>query len=387
MKTFFKTKGLKTASLIMALSMMATGFTACGNDDSSKSSGDSTKAASTTKSSDSSGTSETKEKLKITISHQPYSHGLPSFIADKEGLFDAAGLDANIIMFTSGPAQNEALGANEWQVGAMGTPPSITGGLAYDSKIIAVSVDDTVSVDYWVRPDSDIAQITGAVEGHPDIMGNADTWRGKTILCPTATSAHFMLIATLSKLGLTQDDVSIIHMDVASAYTAFKSGQGDIVALWDPQSYQAEDEDWIKVSSGEATGETMPTVIVASQKAIDENYDAVLAWLKVYFEVCDKYRDDIAKQSEYLLEMQLDNGIDTTAELATRFCEDRPLPSLAQNVELFKGEEGSREIDTVIDKIIDFFVDQGSIDENAKQTLHDNGFVDSRFIDALASQA
>lgn len=43
-----------------------------------------------------------------------------------------------------------------------------------------------------------------------------------------------MLIATLSAMGLTQNDVSIVHMDVPSAYTAFKAGQGDIVALWDP---------------------------------------------------------------------------------------------------------------------------------------------------------
>ena len=123
------------------------------------------------------------------------------------------GLDINVLWFTSGNTQNEALGANEWDAGACGTPPAIAAGVAYDAKIIGLNVDDTISCDYWVRPDSDIAQITGEIEGHPDIMGNADTWKGKTILCPTQTSAHYMLICTLSTMGLTQNDVNIVPMD------------------------------------------------------------------------------------------------------------------------------------------------------------------------------
>jgi ABC-type nitrate/sulfonate/bicarbonate transport system substrate-binding protein len=195
-----------------------------------------------------------------------------------------------------------------------------------------------------------------------------------------------MLIATLAKMGLTQNDVNIIHMDVSQAYTAFKAGQGDIVALWDPQSYNAENEDWVKVSSGEATGESMPTVIVASEKAIKEKPQEIKTWLQTYFETCDKYREDIAGQSKYLLTMQLDNGIDTTQELATRFCNDRELPSLEKNIELFTGEYGQRPIDATMEKIIDFFVNQGSITDKDKQTLIDNNFIDSTFIDMLAEE-
>ena len=367
----------KILAMSTALVLCTAFFSACSGKTAESKSDSTSKSESTT---------ESKVELKsLTLSHQPYGHGLPSYIALEEGLFEKAGLDAKILMFTSGPAQNEALGANEWDAGAMGTPPSITGGIAYNSKIIGISVDDTVSVDYWVRPDSDIAKIKGKVPGCPDIYGNADTWRGKTILCPTATSAHFMLIATLEKMGLTQEDVNIIHMDVAQGYTAFKAGQGDILASWDPQSYSAEKEGWVRVSSGEATGEVMPTVLVASEKAIKEKPEEIKLWLKTYFEVCDKYKDDIDKQSEYLLKMQLDNGINTTEELAKRFCEDRPMPSLDYNKEVFAGKYGEREVDEIVEKIIDFFVGQGSIKESDKQKLIDNGFIDSEFIDALTA--
>ena len=313
------------------------------------------------------------DDLSITLSHQPYSHALPSYIGEEEGIFEENGLNTEILWFSSGNTQNEALGANEWDAGACGTPPAIAAGIAYNAKIVGFSVDDTVSVDYWVRADSDIAAISGEVEGYPDILGNADTWKGKTILCPTQTSAHYMLIATLSAMGLTQNDVSIVHMDVPSAYTAFKAGQGDIVALWDPQSYQAEEEGWVKASSGEASGETMPTVLVASEQAIEENWDAVYAWVKNYYEISGKYKDDIDTQSEYLLQMQLDNGIDTDEELARRFVEDRPLPTLEENVEYFKGEAGNTKADEVVNKIVQFFIDQGTYTDDDMTTLKENG--------------
>ena len=326
------------------------------------------------------------DDLSITLSHQPYSHALPSYIGEEEGIFEENGLNTEILWFSSGNTQNEALGANEWDAGACGTPPAIAAGIAYNAKIVGFSVDDTVSVDYWVRADSDIAAISGEVEGYPDILGNADTWKGKTILCPTQTSAHYMLIATLSAMGLTQNDVSIVHMDVPSAYTAFKAGQGDIVALWDPQSYQAEEEGWVKASSGEASGETMPTVLVASEQAIEENWDAVYAWVKNYYEISEKYKDDIDTQSEYLLQMQLDNGIDTDEELARRFVEDRPLPTLEENVEYFKGEAGNTKADEVVNKIVQFFIDQGTYTDDDMTTLKENGFVDGEFIRAIAEE-
>ena len=363
-----KKRGKKLISLLVALGLVASMLTGCGG-----------------------GASETENtsedgNMSLVVSHQPFSHGLPSYIGEKEGTFAENGLDMEILWFTGGNTQNEALGADEWGAGAYGSAPAIAAGIAYDAKIIGIHVGDNVSLGYWARPDSDIAQIQGEVEGSPDIYGNADTWRGKTILCATSTSVHFGLVATLAKLGLTQNDVNIVHMDVPAAYAAFKAGEGDIVALWDPQNYQAEQEGWVKVSSGMAFPEEFPTVFVASQKAIDENWDAVYTWFKTSIEICEKYQDDLDTQAEYLLQMQLDNGIDTDEEQAMRFVKDRPLPTLEQQIEYFSGEYGSRKMDTVMEGVIDFFVDQGSYTEEDKQTLIDNGFIDSEFIEALAEE-
>lgn len=378
-----KKRSKKLMSLMLTAGVVVSMLAGCG------SSGSGTSAPAETKNeaeAPEAGAEEATKDLSIIVSHQPYSHGLPSYIGEQEGTFADNGVNMEILWFSGGNTQNEALGADEWDAGAYGSAPAIAAGVAYNAKIIGVNVEDSVSIDYWVRPDSDIAQIQGEVEGYPDIYGNADTWRGKTILCATSTSVHFGLVATLAKMGLTQNDVNIVHMDVPSAYAAFKAGEGDVVALWDPQSYQAEDEGWIRVSCGEATGEEFPTVFIASEKAIEENWDGVYAWFKTYLEICDKYKDDNEGQAAYLLDMQLDNGIDTTEELALRFVEDRPLPTLEKNIEYFKGEYGSRKMDAVMDNVIDFFVDQGSYTEDDKQTLIDNGFIDGDFIEALAAE-
>ena len=72
----------------------------------------------------------------LTVSGQPYSHTLPAYIGLEEGQFEDVGLDVELIMFTGGNVQNEALGAGEWDVGCYGSPPSITGGIAYGAKVI-----------------------------------------------------------------------------------------------------------------------------------------------------------------------------------------------------------------------------------------------------------
>ena len=153
------------------------------------------------------------EENTLVIGNQPYTQGIPIYLAEEEGLYE--GLEVESLMFVSGNTQNEALGADEWEVGVTGLPPAIFGGVSYGLKIIGFSVDDTVSPRFYVRPDSDILTVQGAVEGCPDMYGNADTWRGEQIICPTATSSHLMLVVVLEKLGLTEQDVEIVHMEPA----------------------------------------------------------------------------------------------------------------------------------------------------------------------------
>ena len=297
---------------------------------------------------------DTSEGGSLVVSGQPYSHTLPAYIGLEEGQFDEIGLDVELIMFTGGNVQNEALGAGEWDVGCYGSPPSITGGIAYGAKVIAFGSPDTEAVTIWARPDSDIAQIQGQVDGYDEIYGNADTWRGK--------------------------------VGVAQGFTAFKAGEADIVCLWDPQGFDAEAEGWTCISSGKATGEAQPTVVVASEEAIETKHDEILDFLDVYFQICEKYADDLDAYGQYMMDIGLDNGVEQTLEVATRCAEKRPLSTLDDEIEWFSGEKGSRYVDVTLENLMDFFVLTGSIEESDKEYLIENDFVDDTFIRELAER-
>lgn len=341
-------------------------------------------AASSEAASEASGGEEATGELRpLRIACMPHNHGLPVYIAQQEGLFEEAGIDAEVQIYNSGPPMNEALGAGEWDVGIIGPVPAIAGGVAYDTNLIAFAADDTMAVNYWVRPDSEIASINGQVADSPDILGDADSWRGKTILCPLATGAHFMLVATLNKLGLTEDDVDIIPMDVPQAFTAFKSGQGDIVALWDPQSTAAKDEGWVMVSSGPASGQEMYIVIVASEDAMQNQQAELKDFLKVFYGVTETYKDDKESYFNYLKEFQTENGLDVTDEMVQKVVDERPLPTLEDQKELWAGEPGSRKADIIMNNIMDYFIGQGSYEPEDKEYLDGRGFMDGEIINQL----
>ena len=131
----------------------------------------------------------------LNVAHMPYIHALPTYYGVTTGYTkETYGLDVNLMMFTSGPAVNEALGANEWDVAAYGAPPGIMGGMAYNSKLIGFSVNDTATQELWVRPDNPIAQISGQADGYPDVLGDAESWKGQTVLIPTSTTLHYILL-------------------------------------------------------------------------------------------------------------------------------------------------------------------------------------------------
>lgn len=324
------------------------------------------------------------DRASLKIGNQPYTQGIPIYLAEEEGLYE--GFDTETLVFVSGNTQNEALGADEWEVGVTGLPPAIFGGVSYDLKIIGFSVDDTVSPRFYVRPDSDILSVKGAVEGCPDIYGNADTWRGKQILCPTATSSHLMLVVVLEKLGLSESDVEIVHMDPSQALAAFKAGEGDVLACWPPIAYSV-DEDWVMAANGVATGEQIPIVVVASEKALAEKRDIVKSWLKQYYEHCEGMAGDMDRLAETLKTLELDNGLTIDDEGARKIVEERPLPSLSEQAELFAGEQGQTEADKIVMKYVDIFVSEGRISQEDKEKLAQENFIDNSLLMEIVEES
>ena len=318
----------------------------------------------------------------LRIAFQPHPHGLPNFIAIEENRFADAGLTVEYLMFVAGPAMTEALGADEWDVGVMGSPPAINAALAFGARVVAFGEPDA-GVDFFVRPDSEIAGVTGQIPGAPNIRGTPDMWRGSTIFSPVGTGAHFLLLGVLDRMGLTSDDVNIIPMDVAQAYVAFQAGEGDIITLWDPMRIDAEAEGFVTAATGRCIEQQINLVLVASERALAERYDAVMEWVRIYFEVTEDYKDDLDALTAYLLELQLENGLNVTEDMVREVLRRRPLPTLADQAELWAGAVGSRRVDIIMNEVMDYFISQGMHEEASRARLFEEGFLYGGIINSI----
>ncbi|MEG0752778.1 MAG: ABC transporter substrate-binding protein [Angelakisella sp.] len=359
-------------SVIAAILSVGVMLTACGKAPESKPAAGS----------DANATSSVAEQAKpqpVKISHHPYIHGLPTAIAERDGIYEKNGLIPEVTLYAGGPAQNEASASNAWQVGTTGMGGAVLGCIGYDMKIIGASAFENSTIDLWVRPDSDIAKVKGEVEGFDGILGNAELWKGKTVICQSATNCHLLLLATLEKMGLTKDDITMVDMNVAQSFPAFKAGEGDVVALWSPFGYQAEAEGWIKVSSAEAVGLQFCNLIIATKKAVEEEPELVQNWLETYLEAADYIKANIDEAPQWLYDYQQDEGINTSFENCVNDVKNRPFPTMEEQKKLMCDGE----LKELVLNFASFLVQQGNLTQADYDKLASSDFVDSSFVENI----
>ena len=315
----------------------------------------------------------------IKVSGHPYIHALPSVYAIEQGYFTPA--DTEVDMYAGGPVQNEAIASGAWDVGTTGTGGIVLGTVGYNLKAIAFTAPDENTVDLWVRPDSPLAQMEPDEKG---VRGTAEDWKGLTILCPTGTSCHNHLIGVLQHLGLTQDDINLIDTSVADSYAAFKAGTGDVCALWSPFGFQAEeDTDWVRVSVAVDLGIFMPCLVVATEEAIQNNWDGVYAYLKAYLQAATELNADPEYTTQFLYDFEEEQGIALSETAAVKEVENRPYASVERNKELFTVRaDGGCEANDIVLRFAEFFESPGTISAADLARLQETGLVDTSFMEA-----
>lgn len=324
------------------------------------------------------GSSDSDGALKVAL--QTTAQGVPAYIAEKEEYIANEGIETVSVVYATGVAQLEALGADGWDVACIGAPPAMTANIAYDAKIIAFVLNES-STELFVRSDSDIISSGNSGEG---IMGSAESWKGKDIILPLNTTSHYIILSSLAKLGVEASDVNLINMDVGQAYTAFKSGQGDVVTLWDPNSFTAENEGWISVMYGPETGVVCPCMLVASQKAIEEKPEAIKAWLKAYFNVVESEEFNTEKMASATFEFFNANNVDITEEESVLFAERKEFFGIEEAYDMFCGElNGRTPAEEYMYSIADFFYEIGSYTEADYEKVTNGGLFYPDFIKEL----
>lgn len=325
------------------------------------------------------------DKPLVRTSAQPCLHGVELWYADQAGWLKDAPFKSEFILFPSGAPQTEALAADQWDVGAMGTVPTMMANLRYGYKIIGISNDESKTNDIWVRPDSPILKTKGANPDYPEIYGTAEDWKGKKILGPTVSTAHYPMSNTLRALGLSDKDVDIVHMELGQAMTAFKAGEGDAIMLWAPQSYMAEANGWKKVSSGDATKSPVVGAIGVRKEFAEKHPDLVVDWLDIYMRGLEKMKNQPAEMEKPLLDYFNEYcGLEITPEMVKKEFSERPLYDVTEQVEIL---EDPNKMGKWLNGVAQFMLEQGRITQkDFDRYVKSNYMIDPSFMKKLAER-
>jgi len=163
-----------------------------------------------------------QETKKIRIGWQPtttveaqIAHALA-----KTNILELNGLQGEMVMFSFGPAVNEALVGGSIDVGFIGDMPSVSLAVA-NAPTTVVGRQSVFRGSILSTPKSGINTL-------------ADL-KGKKVYGPVGSSIYLAAVSMLEKAGLKPGkDVEMVHMGFADLSDAIKSGKVDAVFVWDP---------------------------------------------------------------------------------------------------------------------------------------------------------
>lgn len=330
------------------------------------------------------------EKTKIVFSTVGASvHALPLWIAKEQGWLDKLNIELEHISFDNGPIQMEALGANSWDFGSTGQGGVFTGVLKYDTVVLAdlVSDDDTMRV--WARADHPIVK-AGENPNFKGIFGTAEDWRGVEIMTPAGTIIHYVVVKTLDKLGLKEEDVTIANMSVANAFTAFTSGQGELAAFMGTSGYRIQDDPNYKViSSSNAIGGGLAIAMVTlNPNSVKDakKMEAILKCMDVHFAVVDWIKTLTKEElTDWQIKMSEEKGLSTNRDELLKYMKGTVIYDFAKSYELQTKVSDDSKLTLVERSIIDplkFFAAQGKYTE-ADIAKMSSGFFPKDYMEQL----
>ncbi|MBU5485728.1 NrtA/SsuA/CpmA family ABC transporter substrate-binding protein [Clostridium sp. MSJ-11] len=229
---------------------------------------------------------ENNKPINITYVKAPLN--VPSIIEkNKESFekeFEKDKIEVKWHEITSGPQQTQALAAGEIQfVHALGgTSAILAASNGVDLKIINV----------YSRAPKAFMIITK----NDDIKSSKDLL-GKKVAGPKGTVLHQLLLGTLEKDGLKQDDIEFINMGIPEALAALNNESVDVALLAGPAALNAIKAGGKVVANGEGIVEG--TIVTAvSEKFLKENQELVNRFKKVHEDTIDYINNNLDEAME-----------------------------------------------------------------------------------------
>ena len=312
------------------------------------------------------------------------AHSMPWYVADEMGFFDELNIDVEYQSFTGGPAMMEA--SADWDVCDVGAPGVLNGMKNYDINMLGLC-DNEYNTALFVRPDTDLAADPA----------NPENWRGKNVLLNRGTTLQYMFMQYMESIGITDleaYDIQITDTAVGTCLTAFETGEGDAMCVWNAFACNAEDDGFVRVTDIEEMGLNNVCGLCATPDALEHKTDLVRTAYQVYYltwEWCNESEENRATAEELFMQSCEDEGVAVTEDIVTRLIDEYQCPTLAEAIEGMTTMEEDRNgqggqvshAGNQFLETMDFFISLGNYTEEDRQTILDKGLINPSIAESL----
>lgn len=312
----------------------------------------------------------------------------PVYVAEEKGWFDEVGLTIERLGFTNGPVTMEAI--DTWDISVTGIGGVLSGLISYDAVLLGKVQADDGSQYMFIHPDSEMAAAgKGNNSINPEIVGSADTWKGKSINCTYGTVLHYLLLQTMSGFGLTLDDVTVNWMDIPTSNASFLAGEGDAACVSGDVSFAPDKEGFVVASTGPLAELGLQTNFVANAEALQdaELREAMKIFLQVFFKATDWITANPNEAATYMIDWCEYAGRSITEEVALMNCTVDHYYTLEENYNAMKtaASDGGDycEMQEEILGVLNFFIDTESYQKGDDELFLKEGHFDPSLINEL----
>jgi sulfonate transport system substrate-binding protein len=328
---------------------------------------------------------ESMAATKLRLSMQPTPEAFIVHRMIEEGIDKKNDFAMELIYADSGVSQIEALPAKTWDLANLGGTPMLMGALRYKAYMIALTADDGFNNMVMVRPDSPIAKVKGFNPKFPEVYGSPETVKGKTILLPTVSAAHYAAYGWLRALNLIDKDVVLQNMEPGQAVSAFESGVGDALVVWVPFSLTGVSKGWKIAADGAMTKASVPLVWTTSREYGDKNPEIVKKFMALYFTQADRYMSELKSNRPELVakvrKMFKDwAGMDMEAPMVDMMLETYKMFDLKQNLQMMDTSKGESEAFVMMKNVAGFFTENKRFSAAEKEQVLKTDFITGKFL-------
>jgi taurine transport system substrate-binding protein len=219
----------------------------------------------------------------VTFAHQDMQ--LPLRLVMESGEVEkATGYKIDWRMFSGGGDVIRAMSSGDVQMGEVGSSPlTAAASQGQDIKMFWVSADIADAEALVARDGTGINTIKDLV--------------GKRVGVPFVSTAHYQLIAAMSKDGVDARKVDVLNMRPPEVAAAWERGDIDATFIWDPVLGKIKSKGKVIATSGSIGKMGFPTfeAIAVNAKWAAENEAFMVAFVKALNRASAQVRDNLSK--------------------------------------------------------------------------------------------